>query len=383
MRQGVLTYGEEKANMSQMDEEQLGSSSGGEELEHLKRVSRVKHVILEKYFPPWARILGSRNSQLVYVDCFAGPGQYEMDGNSVEGSPVIAVREAAKLVQRGAVQNLLLYLVDEEPEQIERLKVRLSAQQPYPSNLTVKVNCANSRFFVPNLLPGLGSQMPAFFFIDPYGHPLPLPVIRKILIRQRTEVLINLMWFQINRDLNNPEVESRLNDLFGDKEWQKQTFMTMRGPEREKAFVLYFSSQLECRYVFPFKVRYDVEDMQAGRRTKYYLLHASNHPKAALLMKEVMWPLGDEEGTFAYSGGHQPLLISERPTEQELRDALLERFRAREITFDQLLEETWNFRFIPKQYRAVLRQMEGKEITITRITSAKTGIGGSDRIRFN
>src|ERR1700730_15601580 len=86
----------------------------GAELQHLKRVSRVKHVILEKYFPPWAMILGSRNSQLAYVDCFAGPGQYEMEGKPVKGSPVIAVEEAIRLVQGRHVQSLLLHLVDNE-----------------------------------------------------------------------------------------------------------------------------------------------------------------------------------------------------------------------------------------------------------------------------
>jgi three-Cys-motif partner protein len=365
-----------------MGGEQLHPLTPGEEFEHLKRVSRIKHVILRKYFPPWAMILGSRNSQLVYVDCFAGPGRYEMDGESVEGSPVIAVREAAKLVQSGAVRNLLLCLVDGRPEQVERLKSRLNDQQPYPSNLEVRVSCADSRSFVPALLPHLGSRVPAFFFIDPYGHPLALPVVRKILGRPRTEVLINLMWFQINRDLNNPQVESRLDDLFGDKEWKKQPFMTMHGFERERAFISYFSAQLKCRYVLPFKVRYDVEDKQNIRRTKYYLLHASNHPKAALLMKEVMWPLGDEKGTFAYSGGPQEVLISETPSEQDLRNALFKRFHGKEVTFDRLREETWDLHFIAKHYRAVLRQLEGKEVTIIRITSTKTGISGADRIRF-
>lgn len=136
---------------------------GGEELQHLKRVSRVKHIILQKYFPSWAMILGSRNSELAYVDCFAGPGEYEMDGNPVEGSPVIVVKEAIKLVQGRNVQSLLLHLVDNEPEQVERLKARLKDLQPYPPNLTVEVTCADSRSFVPDLLHRLHSRVPAFF----------------------------------------------------------------------------------------------------------------------------------------------------------------------------------------------------------------------------
>lgn len=355
---------------------------GGEELQHLKRVSRVKHVILEKYFPSWATILGSRNSELAYIDCFAGPGQYEMEGIPVKGSPIIAVEEAIRLLQERHVRSLLLYLVDDEVKQVERLENYFNGLQPYPQNLKVNVVCEDSRSFVPDLLRDLGAQMPAFFLIDPYGHPLPLSVIRKILRRQRTEVLINLMWFQINRDLNNPKVEARLNELFGDTLWRDQPFMNLRGAEREKAFLAYFISKLGASYVRQFRIRYDVEDSRGGDGTKYYLLHVSNHVKAALLMKEVMWPLGDEEGTFDYSGESQGILISESPNEQELRDILLREFKGKVISFDALREQTWDLPFIERHYRSVLRPMEGKEITIARITSKRTGISGADQIRF-
>jgi three-Cys-motif partner protein len=355
---------------------------GGEELRHLKRVSRIKHIILEKYFPPWAKILGSRGTELAYIDCFAGPGQYEMEGVAVKGSSVIAVEEAIKLVRDKHVRSLLLHLVDDDSKQVERLEACLRDLQPYPRNLTVKVTCANSRSFVPDMLRGLHSQVPAFFLIDPYWHPLPLPVIRTMLRRQRTEVFINLMWFQINRDLNNAKVESQLNDLFGDNDWQKQPFMGMHGIEREKAFLTYFISKLGASFVRQFRIRYDVEDTRGGDGTKYYLLHASNHVKAALLMKEVMWPLGDEQGTFDYSGESQGILISEAPTEQDLRNNLMQMFKGKEISFDELCEQSWHLPFIARHYRAVLKTMEGQEITIRRITSKKTGISGADRIRF-
>jgi three-Cys-motif partner protein len=327
-------------------------------------------------------ILGSRNSELAYIDCFAGPGQYEMEGKPVKGSPVIAVEEARRLVTRKHVQRLLLHLVDDDSKQVERLEDCLKDLQPYPRSLTVKVTCADSRSFVPDLLRGLHPQIPAFFLIDPYGHPLPLPVIRIILRRPRTEVLINLMWFQINRDLNNPKVESRLNELFGDKKWHNQAFLSMRGAEREKAFLTYFISQLGASFVRQFRIRYDVEDTRGGDGTKYYLLHASNHVKAALLMKEVMWPLGDEQGTFDYSGESQGILISETPTEQDLGNILLRMFKGKEISFEKLCEQSWDLPFIERHYRSVLKKMEGQEVTIQRITSKKTGISGADRIRF-
>lgn len=354
-----------------------------EERQHLKRVSRIKHIILQKYLPPWAVILGSRYRQLAYFDCFAGPGEYELEGKPVEGSPVIAVKSAIDFLRTRSGQSLVMYLVEDNPKQIERLEANLRQLQPYPRNLKVNFLGADSRSYIPNLLESLRTLGPSFFLIDPYGHPLPLPVINRILQRDRTEVFINLMWFRINMDLGNPLAEKRLNEFFGDESWRSERFMRLHGAEREKAFLKYVAARLACKFLLPFKIRYDVEDSQGGNRTKYYLLHASNHIKAVLLMKEVMWPLGDEEGTFDYSGEFQGVLISQTPTGQELRDIMLRDFRGKDLSFDELREFTWNLPFVAKHYRDVLRLLEGKEVTITRISSKRTGIRGNDRILFN
>jgi three-Cys-motif partner protein len=365
-----------------VEREPKAGTPGSEELQHLKRVSRVKHLILQKYLPPWATILGSRHRQLAYFDCFAGPGEYELEGKPVPGSPVIAVTEAIEFLQSRGGQSLIMYLIEDKPKQVERLEASLKHLQPYPQNLTVNVHCADSRSFVPDLLEGLDRLAPSFFLIDPYGHPLPLPIINKILHRERTEALINLMWFRINMDLSNPFMQSHLDELFGDDDWRAQPFLGMHGVEREKAFLKYFKSRLACKFVLPFKVRYDVEDTRGGDRTKYYLLHVSNHVKAVLLMKEVMWPLGDEEGTFDYSGESQGVLISSTPTAQELGSILLREFRGRELGFDQLREHTWMLPFVEKHYREVLKHLEGGNIAVRRITSKRDGIRGQDRIRF-
>jgi hypothetical protein len=203
-----------------------------------------------------------------------------------------------------------------------------------------------------------------------------------ILQRKRTEALINVMWFRINMDLSNPSVQHNVDEMFGNNDWRIQSFITAHGMTREKGFLAYFRSCLSCKYVLPFKVRYDVEDSQGANRTKYYLLHVSNHVKAALLMKEVMWPLGDEEGTFDYSGETQGILISRTPAVEELERILLLRFHGHEIGFDELRERTWILPFVEKHYREVLKRLEGKSVTVQRITSKQTGIKGLDRIRF-
>lgn len=326
--------------------------------------------------------MGSRYRQLAYFDCFAGPGEYELEGRAVEGSPVIAVRSGIEFLKDRSGQNLIMYLIEDDPSQVAQLEAILQNLQPYPENLSVNVRCGDSQSYITKLLENLGRVGPSFFFIDPYGHPLPVPVINGILRRERAETLINLMWFRINMDLYNPLMQGHLDALFGDDNWRRQPFIGMHGVERESAFLEYFRSRLGCKFVLEFKIRYDVEDSTGGDRTKYYLLHASNHMKAVLLMKEAMWPLGDEEGTFDYSGTSQGTLLSSTPTAQELRSILLSEFKGKELSFDELREQTYRLPFVEKHYREVLKPLEGKSVTIRRISSKKTGISGQDRIRF-
>lgn len=121
----------------------------------------------------------------------------------------------------------------------------------------------------------------------------------------------------------------------------------------------------------------------SGNRTKYYILHVSNHPKAVLLMKEVMWPLGNEDGTFDFSAESQGVLISKTPKAQELEEILLKEFAGQTIGFDDIREKTWNLPFIEKHYRQVIQGLRSREIVkVSTVTSKKTGLKGQDILKF-
>jgi three-Cys-motif partner protein len=308
--------------------------TGADLLPHIKRVSRIKHAILEKYLPSWAIILGSANRRLNYFDCFTGPGRDEFAGEAVDGSPVIAVRAAKAFLEARPSHALNVLLTEKDKHKAQQLERHLAPFTPYPKNLRVDVLQEDSTTFIPDLLGRVQSLAPSFFLIDPYGHPLSLPVINEILSRPRTEVLINLMWYRINMDLGNSAVQEHVDQLFGNQQWRQMPFMEQRGTTREESFLEYFIAQLRTKYVLRFRIGFDPEDKMKGERTKYYLSHASNHSRAALLMKEVMWPLGDEDGTFDFSGESQGVLISRTPQVDELREILLRIFAGRDIQFD-------------------------------------------------
>jgi len=185
-------------------------------------------------------------------------------------------------------------------------------------------------------------------------------------------------------DAGNEKVQHHLDEMFGNGEWRTQAFLREIGLKREQGFLEYFMSKINARYNLPFRIRFDVEDKIPQSRTKYYLIHASNHSKAVLLMKEVMWPLGDEGGLFDFSGEKQGVLFSRSPREEELRQVLLQEYAGKEIEFDRLREETWDLPFIEKHYRSVVKQMKEEGLVTTTPVTSKTdrGLKGRDRVRF-
>jgi three-Cys-motif partner protein len=346
-------------------------------------VSRIKHTILQKYLPSWAIILGSANRRMNYFDCFAGPGRYEFEGDAVDGSPVIAVKAAKSFLETRPNHSLHILLTENNEQQAQQLEQQLGPLKPYPQNLNVNLLVEDSKSFIPDLLSKIPALAPSFFMIDPYGHPLTLPVINNILSHQRTEAFITLMWYRINIDLSNPAVQANVDRLFGAPEWRKQPFMEQKGIARENGFLDYFVSKLGARYALPFRIGFDPEDGFKGERTKYYLLHASNHPSAVLLMKEVMWPLGDEDGTFDFSGESQGVLISRTPEANELRQILLREFARKELAFDDIRAQTWKLPFVEKHYREVIQELRAEGIiTVTPVSSKRNGLKERDLVRF-
>jgi three-Cys-motif partner protein len=360
-------------------------NNGSFEPQHLKRVSRIKHEILTKYLPSWARILGSAFDRLYYVDCFAGPGQYEADGQLVDGSPIIAVKAAKAFAADHADKRLGIVLVDDDPLQLAKLQDCLRMTGPYPMNLKVNTRLADSRDLIPNIIQQLRKRRsPSFFLVDPYGHPLTVPVMNDVLALPQSELLINLMWYRVNMNMENASVQHLVSELFGDDDWQRQPFKTQSAKRREDNFVEYFRQRLSAKYVLPFRIRYDAhEDHVLGSRTKYYLLHASNSWKAVLLMKDVMWRLGDEEGTFDFSGSSQGVLISQTPKIDELKRILLREFAQQQLAFDDILEKTWPLPFIEKHYRSVIQELRASgDVEVTPVSSKGTGLKGRDLVRF-
>src|SRR5213592_1294893 len=100
----------------------MSSDADASNVQHLKEVSRIKHLILEKYLPTWSAILGSRNAELCYFDCFAGPGVYEHKGQLVEGSPIIGIKAAKEFLEKSPTRKMLVVLFEDDAGQCASLE---------------------------------------------------------------------------------------------------------------------------------------------------------------------------------------------------------------------------------------------------------------------
>jgi len=63
-------------------------SAPKETIWELEPHSLGKHIVLRRYLKAWLPILGTTQGKIVFIDGFAGPGEYT---NGEQGSPIIAL----------------------------------------------------------------------------------------------------------------------------------------------------------------------------------------------------------------------------------------------------------------------------------------------------
>jgi three-Cys-motif partner protein len=97
-----------------------------------------KHLVLRRYLDAWFPIMGSSNERILFIDGFAGPGEYR-DGE--EGSPIIAIRSLVEHRSKGRVSAAVHFLlIEKDRERALHLSSLIERLIPtLPRNCTVKV----------------------------------------------------------------------------------------------------------------------------------------------------------------------------------------------------------------------------------------------------
>ena len=258
-----------------------------------------KHLILKHYLDGWFPILGRWNGRLLFIDGFAGPGEYE-DGEP--GSPLVALDCIRRHKAGNGLQGVELVCIFIEADERRAWHLeQLLARQPQIPDTTTHVLPGAFDDHVSAILDHIDQQneqlAPSFVVIDPFGvKGSPMSLVERILENPKSECMISFMYEPIRRFHRQPELERHLDDLFGTKEWKR--CLRMEETDAKKRFLHdLFSEQLKhhgASHVVPF-------EMWKGNRHIYTIYFASGSLKGCNLMKQVIWRV-EPSGSYAFRG---------------------------------------------------------------------------------
>jgi three-Cys-motif partner protein len=155
-----------------------------------------KHLVLRAYLDAWLPILSSANGRILFIDGFAGPGEY---AGGEEGSPQIAIRALADHPADISAE-VVYYFIEKEEERAKHLRQVVDEwKDEVPASTKLNVVTGSFDGTMRGIFDYLDEQKsrlaPAFVMIDPFGvSGTPMSVVRKLLKNPRCEIYFSLMY---------------------------------------------------------------------------------------------------------------------------------------------------------------------------------------------
>lgn len=324
--------------------------------------TEAKHAILRKYLDAWLPIISRWNGRVLYIDGFAGPGEY-IGGK--DGSPIIAIKAVLdhKLKSKMTAEFKFMF-IEAAKDRHEYLQTRLASLK-LPSNIEYSCICGKFDEEIKKLLGYLEEQKarlaPSFVFIDPFGYSgIPFNLIKKIMENPKCEVLITFMYDEINRFVQDIHSDKALDEMFGTDKWRS---VRKESDPSKRCYFLHdlYKDQLQheasIKFVRSFKM------INSMNKPDYFLFFGTNEITGLKKMKEAMWRV-DETGSFQFSDAtydpNQAFLFELEPNFVKLKNIILKNFKGKTVSVEELenfiLTET---SFTQNHYkRSILAKME-------------------------
>src|SRR5215213_2140217 len=336
----------------------------------------AKIEILRAYLVAWFQILGrSRHGQdLLYVDGFAGPGEYL---NYPTGSPLAALSAAQEAFAVTATQwvagKVHCAFIEADHDRYEHLAQKIELTQ-HGSNIAT--HCYHNEFtsglpkVVTDVPRPFTAQHPLFVFIDPFGATgVPFSTVKQLLASPCSEVLLNLDADGIGRIFHAGERaahEQNLNAIFDGDEWNRLLDTNDPSPVLHRKVLQLYKAKLrsipKVKYVFAFEMR------TSAYALNYYLVFASQHPLGLEKMKEAMRRI-DQSGGYCFSDARvvQSSLFRFDDPQQHSLD-LYNQFNRKRATYDELRDHALNESPFPNP-KSMLRDLEVNRDLIAEVKS--------------
>lgn len=295
----------------------------------------AKHDLLRHYLGAWFAVLGSRNSRVIFLDGFAGPGRYV---SGEDGSPTIALQvllEHGYLARMSGTDFIFVFNEQDAARFAELQQVIADLEVKYgglPKN--VRVHLSNQPFvdLAEDILAGLGGRAmaPIFAFIDPFGYGAPMDVVRRLLASDRSELFIYFNTNHIKRFGGAGRIDHHLEPLFGTDE-----YLNAPAVGREQFFHDLYARQLrevaQFRYVRSFAME------NYGGHTSYHLYFCTNHIAGLKKMKASMWKV-DPGGEYRFRDrtAGRSVLFDTEPDLESLAEQILDYFAGQLVSVEEV-----------------------------------------------
>ncbi len=278
--------------------------------------TRGKHLVLRKYLDAWLPILGSTQGRVIFIDGFAGPGEYS---EGEDGSPIIALKAFLNHAARSRMKDVVFWFIEKDPDRFEHLRKLVEPYKKLVGEDRIEITCGRFDEEVSGLLAKLEGDSkqiaPAFVMIDPFGvSQTPMSIVRQIMQNPKCEVSISFMAEFIARFKAEESWEVHLDALFGTSEWRKY-LDTQNGRVQRKQFFDLYKRQLKdagAKYVVHF-------ELYRGSELVYAIFFATQSLVGCNKMKEAIWK-ADPVGGMSF--------ISGRDAEQDMFNNDISRFEA-------------------------------------------------------
>ncbi len=325
-------------------------------------LQRVKHDIIRNYLNGWFPILGSISGKLVYFDTHAGKGRHR-DGHL--GSPLVALDTFSKHTSRDRILSkceVSFIFIEKDAECKAALDKEISNLVDKPEKVSINTIAGDCFACLESLVDHFkkpGNRLaPSFFFIDPYGFKVPGKIISELMRFQRVELFINIIWRELDMAMRQPAtMENTLDNVFGDTTWKEITQLPDID-ERAEATAMHFQNLANAKWSTHIRMLGD------NQRTRYFLLHLSNHDRGRDLMKECVWKSCPDGGYLARKGDkiNQEILIQPEPNLIPLRKWIASTLAQRPHRWQELAElnrrELWLNKHLNSEIKWLLKHGE-------------------------
>lgn len=277
-------------------------SNNRNHFEAYREQTRVKHEILEKYLRSYLHVLKTRNKNLLFIDGFAGPGEYRNGSATQPGSPIRALSLIAS--NRDLAKRVTTIFIEKDRQLFEDLDARVKSF--YFANPLIRepvcLNCDFRQGMETILKPfetNGSSLAPTFLFVDPCGvNGVYFDVLAKLMNFDKCEIFLFFNIDGLRRILGLGEGRGNtLAQFFGSDNEAEELLVLIKDKapvEKEDLIIARYydivKRDLRANFISGFRI-----EKEDRKTVSHYLIHITKHELGFRIMKSIMWAAGKTE----------------------------------------------------------------------------------------